>query len=534
MIVVLSGPVAVGKSAFAGALSTRFEVTKVSTREFIRRRCGTSDDRGELQRAGERLDKETGGAWIVEAVRTVAEGAPAGCLTLVDSVRIPAQLRALREAFGCELLHVHLTASDQVLRGRYAGRTHATREFDTYDKVQASPTEAGVGDLAGIADVVADAGKSDPASLVAYAVAGRAGFVGRAPRDARLVDVLVGGQYGSEGKGNICSFLAREYGTLVRVGGPNAGHIVHDPYFKYRQLPSGTGTNPDATVLIAAGSTIQPDLILREIEGHRGRPGKVWIDPQAMVIEEDDLKLENGTLASIASTKQGVGAASARKITNRGEEVLFGSPVRLAKDVPELSRWIRDTRSALEEAYAAGGRVLVEGTQGTELSIHHGTYPFVTSRETSASGCLSDAGIAPSRVGRVYMVTRTYPIRVGGTSGPMGVETSMDAVAQAAGIPLDEVKATETGSVSNNLRRIAEFDWERFRRSADLNGATDVVLTFVDYLGIENRGSRTLEALNDKARAFIADMERVGGAPVSLVSTGATRDHVIDRRPARD
>jgi adenylosuccinate synthase len=100
---------------------------------------------------------------------------------------------------------------------------------------------------------------------------------------------------------------------------------------------------------------------------------------------------------------------------------------------------------------------MLEGTQGTDLSIHHGYYPKVTSRETTASGCLADAGIAPLRVRKVIMVTRTYPIRVGGTSGHLPNEIEADVVAQRSGLPVDEIKTTEVGTISGNPRRIGEF-----------------------------------------------------------------------------
>jgi adenylosuccinate synthase len=120
---------------------------------------------------------------------------------------------------------------------------------------------------------------------------------------------------------------------------------------------------------------------------------------------------------------------------------------------------------------------LLEGTQGTGLSLHHANWPYVTSRETTASGCLADAGIAPGRVRRVIMVTRTYPIRVGGTSGPMKLPIEAKVIADRSGLPLDKIDKTEVGTISGTKRRIAEFDWEQLRRSSVLNGATDIALT---------------------------------------------------------
>jgi adenylosuccinate synthase len=259
-------------------------------------------------------------------------------------------------------------------------------------------------------------------------------------------------------------------------------------------------------------------------------PDRLSIDPQAMVIDDEDRRIESGTLRSIASTRQGVGAASARKILNRGTEPVFGPPVTLARDVKQLAKYVRDVRAELDRHYADGTRVMLEGTQGTTLSVHHGIWPTVTSRETSVAGCLSDAGIAPARVRRVVMVVRTFPIRVGGTSGWMGRELTFEEVARRSRIPLEELLRVEKGTISNTQRRIAEFDWGQLRRSTVLNGATDIAITFADYLGIANRDASTFDQLNDQTREFIQRVERVAGVPVSLISKAFAIDGVIDRR----
>jgi adenylosuccinate synthase len=112
----------------------------------------------------------------------------------------------------------------------------------------------------------------------------------------------------------------------------------------------------------------------------------------------------------------------------------------------------------------------------------------------------------------------------------MGIEIDFRTVADRSGIPVEEIKEIEVGSVSGNQRRIAEFDWEQLRRSAAINGATDIALSFSDYISIENRQARRFEQLTDETRAFVADVERVANAPVSLISTRFDRFGVIDRR----
>jgi adenylosuccinate synthase len=141
--------------------------------------------------------------------------------------------------------------------------------------------------------------------------------------------------------------------------------------------------------------------LLTEIAEHDVSADRLSIHPHAMIIEEADRDYETRMLSSIGSTGQGVGAASARKIMGRGRKT--DPVVRLAKDVPELRPYVRDTQDILERAFVQGCSVLLEGTQGTTLSLHHGDYPHVTSRDTTVAGCLADAGIAVTRVRRVVM-----------------------------------------------------------------------------------------------------------------------------------
>lgn len=528
-LIVLSGPVGVGKSALSKELLARFSAVRVSTRQILVAR-GVPNERRALQEEGETLDRQTGGGWVSEGVKAFAENMAANGLLLVDSVRIAGQLAGLRSDFPGRIFHIHLTASDETLSRRYLEREHDVREFDTYEELRSNTTEAQIESLAPIADVVINTDHSDPPSVVARAVA----ELGLFPRSLdRLVDVIVGGQYGSEGKGNICANIAGEYDILVRVGGPNAGHRVASPPFKYVQLPSGTGSNPKAKLLVGAGATIWVDTILDEIEKLHLTPDRLSIDPQAMIIEQSDRDFEAATLEVIGSTKQGVGAATARKVLGRDEKQHLGAAVRLAKCIDQLKPFIRDTKIELERAYAAHKRIMLEGTQGTDLSLHHASYPHVTSRETTASGCLADAGISPLRVRRIVMVTRTYPIRVGGTSGPISGEISAQVIADRSGLPVTEIEKTEVGTVSGKPRRIGEFDWEQLRRSAVLNGATDIALTFADYLDAKNRNANTFDQLTPETKDFIAEVEKVSNTPVSLVSARFDDRGIIDRRAWR-
>ncbi|MBN4057066.1 adenylosuccinate synthetase [bacterium AH-315-J21] len=211
-------------------------------------------------------------------------------------------------------------------------------------------------------------------------------------------------------------------------------------------------------------------------------------------------------------------------------------PLVQRKDIKVLRPFVTPTLEVLDVAFQKEERILLQGTQGTGLSIFHGTYPHVTSRDTTVAGCLSEAGISPSRVRKIVMVARTYPIRVespkgkGKTSGKMKKEITLKDVASRSGIALSDLEVTETTSTTKKGRRIEEFDWELLRKSASLNAPTDIALTFVDYLNSNNSKARRFEQLTDDTIRFIEEIERVALAPVSLISTRFDTRSIIDRR----
>ncbi|WBQ04454.1 adenylosuccinate synthetase [Kribbella sp. CA-293567] len=547
-IVVISGPVGAGKSTVAEGLARTYGAIHLSTKELLREMAVTRgvellSERAAMQRFGTQLDTETDGHWVADAVSRKVSGASdlqvsdvgLTSLFIVDAVRIKKQIDELRAAFGGNVVHLHLYSSQDVLAHRYAerGDTSGLQELSSYDEVAADPTEAGVRDLASDADVAIDTERSNIRDVLIRAAAA----LQLLPRaDDRLVDVLVGGQYGSEGKGNLAFYLAREYDVLMRVGGPNAGHKVPLPTaYTHRLLPSGTQANAEAQLVIGPGATLDIEVLLREISDCSVEASRLSIDPQAMIIEQADKDLEQSLVADIGSTGKGGGAAAARRILGRSDKAVT-TPVRLAKDAIELRAYIRSSQEVLDENFRNGRRVLLEGTQGTALSLYHGFYPHVTSRDTTTPGTLAESGIGPRRLRRVILVARTYPIRVqdpdneGKTSGPMSQEISYEELARRSGVPLEELVRTEKGSVSNRQRRLAEFDWALLRSSVELNGATDLALTFADYLDVQNREAQRYDQLTDRTIQFVEEVERVSGVPVSLMTTRFDVRSVIDRR----
>jgi adenylosuccinate synthase len=531
-IILLSGGVSSGKTTLSDELHRRFGLEVLKTKEVIktlaRKKLGREleANRRAMQLFGEKLDRQTGGTWVCDAVKKLVRGP--NQILVVDAVRIKQQIRAVRRAYGFSVVHIHLRAPRRVLAERYENRGNTElRELRSYSDVGSNPTEAHVTELEDVADVVIDTDTSRPEDVLVRA----ASQLGLYSRDySRLVDVLVGGQFGSEGKGHIASYLSREYDFLVRVGGPNAGHKVFvspEPY-THHQLPSGTLRNPDAKLLISPGCVLNAKTLLREIAECKVSSERLVIDPQAMIITDDDVKKETGLKRRIGSTGQGVGAATCRRILNRGLKV------DLAKHIRDLRPFIRETWTILENAYRDGRKILVEGTQGAGLSLFHGNYPYVTSRDTSVAGCMSEAGIPASRLRRVIMVCRTQPIRVespvGSTSGPMGKEIDWQVISQRSKISVEQLKKAEKTSTTHRQRRVAEFNWELLRRASALNGPTDVALTFVDYQHPQNEHARRFEQLHPETIMFIEEVQRVAAAPVSLISTRFGFRSIIDRR----
>lgn len=533
-IILVSGRICSGKTTLANSFHDNFNYRIVKSNDLLLTFSGSLEiekERKSLQRFGTDLDEKTQGRWLLDGfVQNLKEYACSEGY-IIDAVRNKDQIEYFQKQYGRRVVHVHLEAPNDILTERYEYRKSigtAIKECTSYDQAANDDNEENMNYLGKIADIVIQTNKTSKKDMF-IPVAARLGLLS-SPYD-RLVDVVVGGEYGSEGKGNICSYLAPEYNVLVRVGGPNAGHTVlnePEPY-KFHQLPSGTIANKKGKLIIAPGSVINPKVIFKEIHELGVEPGRLIIDPNAMIIDELDIKNEAYLVNSIASTGQGVGSATARKILGRGNP-----ETKLAKDVKEFDDFIEDTGEYLEKCYCRGEKILVEGTQGTELSIHHGHYPYVTSRDTTVAGCLSEAGISPSRVRNIIMVVRTYPIRVespsDGTSGPMEKEIDWDIVSSRSNISLEELLEKEKTTTTNRKRRVAEFDWRLFRKACSLNAPTDIALTFVDYIDIKNRDARRFNQLTPETIDFIEEIEIVARAPASIINTCFASRSIIDRR----
>ncbi|MEH6671721.1 adenylosuccinate synthetase [Halopseudomonas sp.] len=546
-IVVISGKTCSGKSELARLLEKEFGFAVVSNR-----RWHPNDEWREGMEQPDILDRrrELGKAereqWMFLETKAICAKEKVDRPLVVDHLDTLAQVLLFRQSFGANLVHVHLYASDTTLQERYATRTEGEADPLPYDEVNQLSGLDEIKALKEDADVRIYTERSDSNDTLVR-VAARLHLY--TPPGIRCVDVLIGGQYGSEGKGNIVAFLAREYDVMVRVGGPNAGHTVASsagPY-TYHHLPSGS-RDVTARLLLGPGMTIHLPGLLREIEECAISEDRLFIDPQATIIEEADIgtEKEGHLVSTIASTGSGSGAAAARRILDRGKDT-----VRLARDVEELRPYVGtpgnyhgSTSERLEEAYHNGHSILLEGTQGSGLSIFHGAYPHVTSRDTNVAGCLSEAGISPSRIRRILMVIRPMPIRVGDpdgdhghTSGRLKSPTTFDEIAKSADLEATVLNAAEKTSTTKRNRRVGWFEWDQFRKACALNAPTDIVLTFADYLKSTNSKARRFEQLDAETIKFVEELERVSQAPVSLINTRFPRDpdtsdlrSLIDRR----
>ena len=328
--------------------------------------------------------------------------------------------------------------------------------------------------------------------------------------------VVVGGFFGDEGKGKIISYLAiKDNPTIIVRGGagPNAGHTIRDgnKVYKVRMLPSGF-LNKNAKVMIGPGVVINPEVLKKEISDFEVS-GRVLIDKQCGIIEKTHLVRDSkGELKDkIGSTGSGTGPANA----DRAMRIL-----NLAKDFDSLSSLITDVPQEINNALSKNEHVLVEGTQGTFLSLWHGTYPFVTSKDVTTSGICADIGLGPTKVDEVIVVFKSYVTRVG--TGPLEKELSLEEA--------EKKGWSEFGTVTGRQRRAADFDFDLARRAIMLNGATQISITKLDILFSDCIGETSYDKLSDDAKSFIQNIENELNTPVTIIGTGPEVNDVIDRR----
>lgn len=303
------------------------------------------------------------------------------------------------------------------------------------------------------------------------------------------VSIVVGGQFGSEGKGKVSLELVRMATerriAVVRVGGPNSGHTAFDRSgrkFALRQLPAGA-VDRNVDIVFPAGSYIDVDVLQSEIEQLDYPRERIFISPYANIItpEHKAWEVDAGLVSGIGSTGSGVGAAIMAQVAREASN--FPLHRHDAAHCGMLEPFLCDTTELMRSWLNAGARIVVEGTQGFGLSLYDGGYwPKATSRATTAAAALAEAGLSPMDVDNVILVIRSYPIRVAGNSGPLPGETSWEAISASIDT---QTELHEFTTVTKKLRRVGHFDASVVKAAIDCNNPTMIVLNHLDYVGLE-------------------------------------------------
>lgn len=339
------------------------------------------------------------------------------------------------------------------------------------------------------------------------------------------VVTVIGGQYGSEGKGVIANYLSPGVDIAVRTGGPNAGHsIIHEGrVWKMRSVPVAW-TNPETILVIGRAGIIHRETLDAEVDaleeaGYSIR-NRLFIDKRVMIQIADDFQTDRANVERIGSTGEGIG------------------PTRIRRMERDIVRW--ETADALLDRYKVVNTtdilrhhiddprslVLLEGTQGFGLSLTHGTWPHVTTNDITVQQMWNDAGIFPY-VYTTLMVFRSYPIRVAGPSGPMYREMTWGQMSEKLG-----KEVSERTTVTNKVRRIGEFDWPLAVEAVRVNRPNALALTFADYIDPKVEGATHEDQLTQPVLDFVAKMEDILGVPVDFIGTGGPEWSVIPRNEA--
>lgn len=269
--------------------------------------------------------------------------------------------------------------------------------------------------------------------------------------------------------------------------------------------------------MIGPGVPIETAILLNEIKETESE-NRTSVDYQCAMLEErhKTQECESEHLSNkIGSTKSGVGACNAERALRL---------VKLARQETSLRPYVADTVAEIHLALSKGRNVMIEGTQGTFLSLYHGTYPYVTSKDVTASQACADVGIGPTDVDDVLIIFKAYVTRVG--EGPLDGQLDREEVLRRGWM--------EHGTVTGRERRAAPFDFKLAKRAVQLNGATQIALTKLDVLYPKAKGVRDYRNLPKEALDFVSTIERETNIPVTLIGTGPEERDIVDKRPSRN
>jgi len=289
-------------------------------------------------------------------------------------------------------------------------------------------------------------------------------------------DLVIGGQFGSEGKGSVVSWLTKQkdYDVVIRTGGHQAGHtmVFNDEIYKMRLIPCAWDSK--AQLVIGEGAIVDEDVLAKEIQmvsdvlGMLPKKLPLYISPKATLCTINDKMTELGLRLQekIGSTQEGVGAARASRCLRKAKTMAEST---------KCSYWVREC----DTLHNPRAEILIESSQGFGLSLHSNHYPFCTSANINPYAILAETGIPFGLFPvKVLGVIRTFPIRVGGNSGRLPFETSWENLRKSFGKHIPTEQTTVTGRV----RRVAFPDWSAIRGFNERCHPSQVFLTFADYI----------------------------------------------------
>jgi adenylosuccinate synthase len=380
-------------------------------------------------------------------------------------------------------------------------------------------------------------------------------------------DIILGLQWGDEGKGRIVDLYASDYDVVARFGGgDNAGHsiVVGDRELALRIVPSGA-LHPNVELFIGGGTVVNLRTLLDELDALTAigvDVSRVKLSDRAHVVfphhVERDKAAEAGRSQPIGTTGRGIGPAYVDRVARTGVRVgdLFAQG-EMSAEIERIAPHVVDGVAYIHERLTSGKRILLEGAQGSLLDVTYGTYPYVTSSHTIAGGACTGLGIGPGAIGRVVGVLKAYCTRVG--AGPFPSELQDERGEQL------RRQGGEFGTVTGRPRRCGWFDAVAARYAIALNGAAAAVITKLDVLsglervaivtayrvagrsaGFAAVGAPGLEVEREElqgwsepladcrrigdlpkaARAYLARLRKLIGVPIEMVSVGRERSQL--------
>jgi adenylosuccinate synthase len=333
--------------------------------------------------------------------------------------------------------------------------------------------------------------------------------------------LILGGQWGDEGKGLFSAYLAKKENAdyVVRAGtGSNAEHGIflrdEETYLKTNQLPLGFMYNPNAQIRIGSGVAVDPVKLMKEIEKYN-LYGRVKVDYRCPIIEDKHIEGEATSkgMNAIGSTMSGTGFCRADFVLRKAIQ---------AKDLPGFEDYITDVGRELTDACKEGKKVIIECSQGFGLSLAASDdYPNTTSDNITTMAALDDVLLNPKYLDKVILVIKAVPSREGKGSFGKSDEISMEEI--------EKRNLVEPSSIGGVTRRKAEeIDFDLLKYTVDINCPNEIALSFLDHYDPSAKNIKKLSSLPYKVIKLTREIFNKTGVPVTLMNTGKAYDCVID------